>query len=83
MVKNVADSDDPPSKSEQVMIVRSSVIADRVRNKKGTSAKAIKATPKRKLILPTPHSKTIRQKGSQGKVIQSAIETPDDDDIHG
>lgn len=54
LVENVADSDNPPSDDEQVLIVGSSSIADRVRSRKGTSSKAAKATPKRKLILPTP-----------------------------
>ena len=54
LVKNVVDSDDPPSDEEPVMIVGSSGIDDRVRSRKGTEAKAIKANPKRKLLLPTP-----------------------------
>ena len=56
LVENVAESDDPPSEDDQVTIIGSSSgIADRVRNRKGTSAKAVKATPKRKLMLPTPY----------------------------
>ena len=42
LVENVAESDDPPSDEEPVMIVGSSGIADRVRSRKGTEAKAIK-----------------------------------------
>ena len=64
LVENVAESDDPLSEDDQVTIVGSSSgIADRVRNRKGTSAKAVKATPKRKLVLPTPPSRNTRQKG--------------------
>lgn len=37
LVENVTDSDDPPSKEEQVMIVGSSDIADRVRSRKWAS----------------------------------------------
>ena len=82
LVENVAESDDPPSDEEPVMIVGSSGIADRVRSRKGTEAKAIKATPKRKLVLPPPTSRTTRQKGPKGKAIQSTSEALDDD-IHG
>lgn len=80
LVENVDD----PSSEDQLMIVRSSSIADRVRSRKGTSAKATKSTPKRKLVLPTPPSQTTRKKSSQGKtVVHSALEGPSDDDIHG
>ena len=47
LVENVADSDDQPSEDEQVTILgTASSIADSVQNKKSTSAKPIKATPK-------------------------------------
>ena len=63
-MENVAESDDPLSEDDQVTIIGSSSgIADRVRNRKGTSAKAVKATPKRKLVLPTPPSRNTRHKG--------------------
>lgn len=82
LVENVVDSDDPPSDEEPVMIVGSSGIADRVRSRKGTEAKAIKANPKRKLLLPTPSSRTTRQKGPKGKAIQTVPQALDED-IHG
>ena len=81
-MENVADSDDPPSDEEPVTIVGSSGIADRVRSRKGTEAKALKANPKRKLVLPTPSSRTTRQKGLKGKAIQNVAEALDED-IHG
>lgn len=82
LVENVANFDDPPTDEEPVMIVGSSSIADRFRSMKGTEAKAIKATAKRKLVLPTPTSRTTRQKGPKGKAIQSMPEALDED-IHG
>lgn len=81
-MENVADSDDPPSDEELVTIVGSSGIADRVRSRKGTGAKALKTNPKRKLVLPTPPSRTTRRKGLKGKAIQNVVEAPDED-IHG
>ena len=78
------DSDDPPSDSDQVIVVGSFGIADRVRNRKGTSAKALKPIPKSKFDIPTPSSRFIRQKNSHGKAIASAAsEDPEDDGIHG
>ena len=56
VVEKVCESYDPPSEADQVTIIGSSSgIAGRVRNKKGTSTKEVKATPKRKLMLPTPY----------------------------
>ena len=81
-MENVADSDDPPSNEEPVTIVGSSGIADRVRSMKETEAKALKANPKRKLVMPTPTSRTTRQKGLKGKAIQNVVEVLDED-IHG
>jgi hypothetical protein len=81
LVENVAESDDPLSKDDQVTIVGSSSgIADRVRNRKATSAKVVKATPKRKLVLPTPPSRNTRQKG---QVITKKAAEALDEDIHG
>lgn len=83
LVENVAEFDDPPSKDDQVTIIGSSSgIVDRVRNKKGTSAKAVKATPKRKLMLPTPPTRNTRQKGQL--TTQKAVEVlSENEDIHG
>jgi hypothetical protein len=80
-VENIAESDDPLSEDDQVTIVGSSSgIADRVRNRKVTSAKAVKATPKRKFVLPTPPSRNARQKGLvKTKKAADAL----DEDIHG
>lgn len=79
----MAESDDPPSEDDQVTIIGlSSGIADRVRHKNGTSAKALKATPKRKLMLPTPPTISTRQKGqlTAQKVVALLNEN---EDIHG
>ena len=81
LVENVAESDDPLSEDDQVTIIGSSSgIADRVRNRKGTSAKPVKPTPKRKLILPTPPSRNTRQKG---QIITKKAAEALDEDIHG
>ena len=81
LVENVAESDDPLSEDDQVTIIGSSSgIADRVRNRKGTSAKLVKPTPKRKLILPTPPSRNTRQKG---QIITKKAAEALDEDIHG
>jgi hypothetical protein len=78
LVENVVESDDPLSEDDQVTIVGSlSDIADRVRNRKGTSAKAVKATPKRKLVLPTPPSRNTRQKSQV--TTKKAAEALDED----
>ena len=86
MIENVADSNDPPSADEQVTVLGSSGIADRVRSRKGTSAKSVKPTPKRRLVLHTPPTMATRQKVSKGKVVtSSAVEIlyEDNEDIHG
>ena len=81
LVENVAESDDPLSEDDQVTIIGSSSgIADRVRNRKGMSAKPVKPTPKRKLILPTPPSRNTRQKG---QIVTKKAAEALDEDIHG
>ena len=81
LVENVAESDDPLSEDDQVTIIGSSSgISDRVRNRKGTSAKPVKPTPKRKLILPTPPSRNTKQKG---QIITKKVAEALDEDIHG
>lgn len=81
LVENVAESNDPLSEDDQVTIIGSSSgIADRIRNRKGTSAKPVKPTPKRKLILPTPPSRNTRQKG---QIITKKAAEALDEDIHG
>ena len=66
------------------MITRGSAfgIADRVRSRKGTSAKATKATPKRKLTLPTSPTRSVRQKG-QLSIPPSVEALPREENIHG
>ena len=81
LVENVAESDDPLSEDDQVTIIGSSSgIADRVRNRKVMSAKPVKPTPKRKLILPTPPSRNTRQKG---QIVSKKDVEALDEDIHG
>ena len=77
LVENIADSNDPPSDGEPVTYIGSSSIADRVRSRKGTEAKALKANPKRNLLFPTPSSRATRQKGPKGKVVQNVAEPLD------
>ena len=86
LVEDVGDSDDTPSGSDQLRIVGSSGIADRVRTRKGTSAKAAKTVPKRKPNVPTPSSRNVKQKTekARGKAIMYAPERMvDEDDIPG
>ena len=81
LVENIAEFDDPLSEDDQVTIIGSSSgIADRVRNRKVMSAKPVKPTPKRKLILPTPPSRNTRQKG---QIVTKKAAEALDEDIHG
>ena len=82
MVENVVDSDDLPSADEQVTVLGSFGIADRVRNRKGMSAKAVKPIPRRKLMLPTPPNRTTIQKASKGKgATPSAVEILNENNV--
>lgn len=71
IVEDVGDSDDPPSNDNQVANIGSSNIAGRVCEWKGTSAKAPKLLPKRKLDILVPTSRIVKQKDSHGKAIVS------------
>ena len=75
----VLSSDDGP-----VTLARSSGIADRVRERKGTVMKAPKPPVKRKFDVQASLSRATKQKEFQYEtIVTAASEDPDDDDIHG
>lgn len=50
---------DPPYEGDEVVIVGSSGISDKVRSRKGTAVRAAKAPPKRKGAAPVPPLRVV------------------------
>ncbi|GKD46575.1 hypothetical protein Tco_1271220 [Tanacetum coccineum] len=90
--KNTDDPDDPNAEEKQTLVVGSSGIRDRVRNKKGEGSSQARPSSKIKMQLPTPVSRTTRQKVmmlptkmSKGKAsaLKNLEVSDDEKDPHG